>query len=296
MANNAEHSSAGLKRRRPNSDEPAQLPSGSHSKLDSTIESILRKKVGACQDSKKSRAALMARIKLLEHHAAEGTIPKGLRIRNVKAKGNNETLQAKFDDIIREAEVKLLDAAIDSLRHDVEANQDELREREDDIDGTIAQWRTYLARNKEITSEQADTLVQTAVAFAENLSSDNAVVQASKALQAEISLKESKLRESMDSNETFVPSEQSIRQIIRQELHRTNDAQPAAGNRQRKVSFSDNPGRQSRSRRQQKPQRKGSSKSPKGRSKSPRSNSSKRVNRPRSSAKNAQGKGSGPAK
>lgn len=141
MANNAEHSSAGLKRRRPNSDEPAQLPSSSHSKLDSTIESILRKKVGACQDSKKSRAALMARIKLLEHHAAEGTIPKGLRIRNVKAKGNNETLQAKFDDIIREAEVKLLDAAIDSLRRDVEANQDELREREDDIDGTTAQWQ-----------------------------------------------------------------------------------------------------------------------------------------------------------
>ena len=167
MANNTEHSSAGLKRQRLSSDEPAQLPSGSHSKLDSTIESILRKKVGACQDSKKSRAALMARIKLLEHHAAEGTIPKGLRIRNVKAKGNNETLQAKFDDIIREAEVKLLDAAMDSLRRDVEANQDELREREDDIDGTIAQWRTYLARNKEITSEQADTLVQTAVAFAE---------------------------------------------------------------------------------------------------------------------------------
>ena len=296
MANNAEHSSAGLERRQPNSDEPAQLPSGSHSKLDSTIESILRKKVRACQDSKKSRAALMARIKLLEHHAAEGTISKGLRIRNVKAKGNNETLQAKFDDIIREAEVKLLDAAIDSLRRDVEANQDELREREDDIDGTIAQWRTYLARNKEITSEQADTLVQTAVAFEENLSSDNAVIQASKALQAEISLKESKLQESMDSNETFAPSEQSIRQIIRQELHCTNDAQPAAGNRQRKVSFSDNPGRQSRSPRQQKPQRKGSSKSPKGRSKSPRSNSSKRVNRPRSLAKNAQGKGSGPAK
>ena len=68
----------------------------------------------------------MARIKLLGHHAAAGTIPKGLHIRNVKAKANNETLQAKFDDIIREAEVKLLDAAIDSLRRDVEANQDEL--------------------------------------------------------------------------------------------------------------------------------------------------------------------------
>ena len=186
---------------------------------------------------------------------------------------------------------------LQSLRRDVEANQDELREREEDIDGTIAQWKTHLARNKEITSDQADTLVKTAMAFAENLSSDNAVIQTSKALQAEISFKESKLRESMDSSETFVLSEQPIREIVRQERHRTNDVQPAAGNRQRKVSFSDNPGRQSRSQRQQqKLHRNGSSKSPKGRSKSPRSNSSKRVHRPRSSAKKAQGKGSGPAK
>ena len=150
MVNNTEHSSAGLKRRRPNSHEPAPLPSGSHCKLDSTIESILRKKVGPCQDSKKSHAALMARIKVLEHHKAEGTIPKGLHIRNVKAKDNNETLQEKFDNIIREAEVKLLDAAIDSLRRDVEVNQDELREREGNIDGTIAQWRTHLVQIKKL--------------------------------------------------------------------------------------------------------------------------------------------------
>ena len=50
---------------------------------------------------------------------------------------------------------------------DVEANKDDLREREEAIDGTIAQWRTHLTRNKEITSEQADTLAQTAMAFAE---------------------------------------------------------------------------------------------------------------------------------
>ena len=112
---------AGLKRRRLNSDEPAPIASGSHSKLDSTIEFILRKKVGACQDSKKSRVALTARIKSLEHHVTEGTIPKGLRIRNVKAKGNDKTLQAKFDGFIHEAEVKLLDAAIDSLRRDVKS-------------------------------------------------------------------------------------------------------------------------------------------------------------------------------
>ena len=50
---------------------------------------------------------------------------------------------------------------------DVEANKDDLREREEAIDGTIAQWRTHLTWNKEITSEQADTLAQTAMAFAE---------------------------------------------------------------------------------------------------------------------------------
>ena len=65
----------------------------------------------------------MARIKSLEHDPAEGTIPKALHIRNVKAKGNNETLQAK---ILHEAEVKLQDAAIDNLCREVEANQDEL--------------------------------------------------------------------------------------------------------------------------------------------------------------------------
>ncbi|WP_284130580.1 hypothetical protein, partial [Klebsiella pneumoniae] len=81
-------------------------------------------------------------------------------------------------------------------------------------------------QNKDITSEQVDSLIETATSFAKNLSSDNAVAQASKALQGEITRKENKLRESMDLNEAFIPSEQSIREIIRQEVHRTNDVQP----------------------------------------------------------------------
>jgi len=77
------------------------------------------------------------------------------------------------------------------------------------------------------------------------LSSDSAIAWASKHLQVEISGKESKGQE-MEMNEPFVPDEQSIQQIICQEIHRTQE-QPAGGVRQRKVSFSDNPGRQSRS-------------------------------------------------
>ena len=41
---------------------------------------------------------LLARIKVLEHHAAEGTNSKGLQIQSIKAKGNNETLKVKFDE------------------------------------------------------------------------------------------------------------------------------------------------------------------------------------------------------
>ena len=94
----------------------------------------------------------------------------------------------------------------------------------------------------------------------------------------------------MDSNEPFVPTESSIREIIRQEIHHTQDPHIANGNRQRKVSFSDNSGRRSRTKYQ--PQSRKKSKSPQnrakeehthqshkrqGRSKSPRSNSGKRV-------------------
>jgi len=308
MANNNEGSSAGSKRRRPSSEDPAPLPDGSPSKLDSTIEAILRKKVRERLDIEKTHSSLLARIKLLEKHAADGTIPSGLRIQRVKAKGQDaETLQAKFDAIIREAEFKLLDAATDSLRVDVEVRREAILERERDIDGTIAQWKTHLSKVKEVTSSQVDNLVEAAGAFVVKLSSDSAVARASKSLQAEITRKENKGRE-METNEPFVPDEQSIREIIRQEIHRTQE-QPAGSVHQRKVSFSDNPGsrqRKQKSRRQnrskspqsrskgqnQRRQQRGRSKSPK----SPRSNSAKRVESPRSSAKNVKGKGSGPAK
>jgi len=53
----------------------------------------------------------LARIKLLEKHLADGTFPSGLQIHRVKAKGPDaETLQVMFDEILSEAQFKLLDA------------------------------------------------------------------------------------------------------------------------------------------------------------------------------------------
>ena len=191
MANNIEGSSAGSKRRRPSSEAavpvPDPLPTGSIFKLDSTIESILRKKVPEHLDIEKTKSSLSARIKLLEKHASERTIPSGLRIQRIRAKGQNaDTLQAVFEDIILDAEQKLLDAAIDNPRKDAEACQEQIQEQEKDVDGTIAQWKTYLLKVSEITPDQVEKLVETAAAFVEKLSSQSAVAQASKSLQAEI--------------------------------------------------------------------------------------------------------------
>ena len=310
MANNIEGNSTGSKRRRSSSEVqvPDPLPTCSNLKLDSTIKSILRKKVRERLDIEKTKSSLSARIKLLEKHASERTTPLGLRIQRVRAKGQNAgALQAVFEDIILDAERKLLDAAIDNLRKNVVACQEEIQEHEKDIDGTIAQWKTHLLKVKEITPDQVEKLVETAATFAEKLSSESAVTRASKSLQAEIAQRESTKREDMDSNEPFVPTESSIREIIRQEIHHTKEPHTASGNRQRKVSFSDNSGRRSRTKQ---PQLQKRSKSPQNRakeqrkpqsnkqvrSKSPRSNPGKRVVSPRSSAKNAKGKGSGPAK
>ena len=93
------------------------------------IEAILRKKVHERQDIEKSHLSLLAKIKLLQKHLADGTIPSGLRIHRVKAKGPDaETLQVKFDEIISEAQFKLLDALADSLRANVKVHQEAIQE------------------------------------------------------------------------------------------------------------------------------------------------------------------------
>lgn len=81
----------------------------------------------------------------MEKHAAEGNIPASLRIRSVKAKGQDaDTLQAKFDEIIYAAEVKLLDATIDNLRSNVKDLKAVIDLQARNIYGTIAKWKPNL--------------------------------------------------------------------------------------------------------------------------------------------------------
>ena len=121
MPNETGNSCSGPKRRRSSArldSEP--LPERSCPSLDSTIETVLRKAVRLRMDADKAHSNLLSRVKRLEEHLSKGTIPTGLRIASIQAKGRNvETLQAKFDEIVYEAEVKMLEATIENLRSEI---------------------------------------------------------------------------------------------------------------------------------------------------------------------------------
>ncbi|PFX32352.1 hypothetical protein AWC38_SpisGene2763 [Stylophora pistillata] len=221
MANKTGDSRSGPKRRRSSAlfDPELPRPVSSSSRLDPTIETILRRTVRMRADAEKAYSSLQARIKFLETHAGQSTTPSGLRIKRIQAKGHNvDELQGKFDDIVRELELKLLEAAKDHLCAEVKVHQEAVRSTTANIEGTIARWKVEL-RKTDISEDQARSLCVAASAFAEELSKDSAVSRASKALQTEIDRKEKyKSLVNMDVSKGCVPSETSIREIVRNGL------------------------------------------------------------------------------
>ena len=188
-------------------------------------------------DADKARTNLSSKIKRLEEQLGKDTIPTGLRIASIQAIGKNvETLQAKFYEIVHEAEVKMLEATIENLRSEIKDHQEAVRIASANIEGTIARWKVELLKN-EIPESKASSIVEAAEAFFARITKDLAISRASKALQTEINRKVS-ISENMDENEVFVPTEESIKDIVRNEvLHAMATTKPPEG--KRKVSLVD---------------------------------------------------------
>ena len=140
MSNENGTSCLGPKHRRSSAQLDSEpLPERSCPSLDSTIETVLQKAVRLRVDADKAHSNLLSRVKRLDEHLSKGTIPVGLRIASIQAKGKNmETLQAKFDDIIREAVVKMLEATIENLCSEIKDHQEDVRVASANVDGTIA--------------------------------------------------------------------------------------------------------------------------------------------------------------
>ena len=108
-------------------------------RMDKELESLLRKKVHVLIEAENSHMHLVDRAKFLESQKSTGNVPKGLTIKRVTAKGKStEILQAKFDEILREAETKLLDASLENLRTEIESAATFVSTCQKDLDDTLS--------------------------------------------------------------------------------------------------------------------------------------------------------------
>ena len=114
-------------------------PTESHAdvKLDLAFVSLLEEKVYVLIDTENALSQSHRRIKHLEEQLQQKTVPKGLKIKPVKAKSKSEDLQKKFDNILHEAELKLLDVTLESLCKEVLETEHSVDHCKEDIKATI---------------------------------------------------------------------------------------------------------------------------------------------------------------
>ena len=122
------------------------------------------------------------RIKHLEEQFQQNTVPKGLKIKPLKAKSKSEDLQKMFDDILHEAELKLLlGVTLKSLRKDVLETDHSIARSKEDINATL-----FPLKDKKST-EKADLLAKYANTFVDDFYFQCTANKTSKALQDALS-------------------------------------------------------------------------------------------------------------
>ena len=274
----------------------AEPESCSDVKLDPAFVSILKKKVHLLVDTENTLSRSLERIKHLEEQQQQRTVPKGLKIKSVKAKSKSEDLQKKFDDIIQEAELKLLDATLESLRREVHETESSITSSKDDLKTTIDRWRSSFPLKDEKSTSKADLLAERADKFVDDFYFHLTAHNTSKSLQESLTKEEKAKKRHVGMETEFAVTEESIRDIVKAEVQRLGSEQGAQNSRRgrsrRKDSTAGNVNKT--------PQKRGSSS--KKRNPRKRSRSTGRRNQQRSQSsnnrrvslpKNGRGKGAG---
>ena len=157
------------------------------------------------------------RIKHLEEQFQQNTVPKGLKIKPLKAKSKSEDLQ-KFDDILHETELKLLGVTLESLRKDFLETEHSIARCKEDINATIGPWRTSFPLKDKNSTEKADLLAKYANKFVDDFFFQCTANKISKALQDALS-KEEKDKTQPGMETEFTLTEESVRDIVKTEVH-----------------------------------------------------------------------------
>lgn len=201
-------------------------------KLDSAFASILKKKVYLLVDTESALSQSHRRIKHLEEQFQQNTVPKGLKIKPVKAKSKSEDLQKKFDDILHKAELKLLEATLENLRKEILETEHSIARCKEDINATIGRWRTSFPLKDENSTEKADLLTKYANKFVDDFYFQCMVTKTSKALQDALS-KEEKAKTQPGMETDFTLTEESVRDIVKAEVQRLSSQKVTQNSRGR---------------------------------------------------------------
>ena len=188
-------------------------------KLDSAFASILKKKVYVLVDTEKAPSQSHRRIKHLEEQLQQRTVPKGLKIKPVKAKSKSEDLQKKFDNILHEAELKLLDVTLESLCKEVLETEHSVDHCKEDIKATIDWWRSSFTLKDKKSTGKADLLAKYANKFVDDFYFQCKGNKTSKALTDALN-KVGKAKTQIGMETKFTLTEESVRDIVQAEVQR----------------------------------------------------------------------------
>lgn len=211
-------------------------------KLDSAFASILKKKVYVLVDTENAVSQTHRRIKHLEEQLQQKTVPKGLKIKPVKAKSKSEDLQKKFDTILHEAELKLLDVTLESLRKEVLETEHSVDHCREDIKATIDRWRSSFPLKDKKSTGKADLLAKHANKFVDDFYFQCTANKTSKALIDALN-KEEKAKTQIGMETEFTLTEESVRDIVQAEVQRLSSqkgSQKSRGRSGRKGTQSSN--------------------------------------------------------
>ena len=200
--------------------------------IDDHFQRVLKNLVHSQIEAENQFYGLQERRQKIESAKSIGKVPSGLKIRCVTAKGRNaQLLQDQFNNIIKEAEVKLLDATIASL----ETEQQQAKERcavvKQKIFAAIKTWRTSFQSSDSSLDIEADEFVKSAKCFADSFYFECAATRASKRVAEKIkrASKEAKRTEQMETE--FTVNEQSVRDMVqravRQEVSKLSPVSPS---------------------------------------------------------------------
>ena len=200
--------------------------------IDGHFQRVLENLIHSHIEAENQFYGLQERRQRLESAKSNGKVPSGLKIRGVSAEGwNAQPLQSKFNNIIKEAEIKLLDATITSLETEEQQSKERCVAEKQKVFAAIETWRTSFQSSDATLDIEADEFVKSAKCFAESFYFECAATRASKreAENLKRAAKETKRTEQMETE--FTVNEQSVRDMVqravRQEVSKLSLVSPS---------------------------------------------------------------------